>query len=483
MRRILLPVSLAALLPSCGGGGGSPSTPTPSPTPEPASRPNIVFVLTDDLDLDSVAYMPRLKSLMTDRGTTFTSAFVTTPLCSPSRASILTGQYAHNHGLLSNQLPLGGFEKWAASGKEQTTIATALKASGYRTIMIGKYMNAYQPGNPPYVAPGWDDWHAMYSSRSQDPYFDYSFNDNGTITTYGSRAEDYATDVIATKAVESLQRAETTDTQPFFLYLSVGAPHTPAFRAPKYEGQFGGLAAPRTPSFDEADVSDKPAYVQTFAPFTDRDRKRIDFLYRDRVACLQSVDELLGRVFQELDTLGELGNTLVVFTSDNGFFLSPHRFNRGKGAPYEEAIRVPLVVRGPGVAAGAVRRELVTNLDFAPTFAALAGANLQVEAEGRSLTPLLSGSGASDWRRDFLVEYWQNAEEGDDSAVGIPTWQALRNETTLYADYETGEGELYDLPRDPFELMSQYAAASSATLAPLEQRLAALKACRGASCR
>ncbi len=478
-RPLLLAV---ALLPSCGGGGSSPSTPS-SPAPSPAPRPNIVFILTDDLDLDNAAYMPRLKSLLADQGTTFANAFVTTPLCSPSRASILTGQYAHNHGLLSNQLPLGGFEKWAASGKEQTTIATTLKAAGYRTIMIGKYMNAYQPGNPPYVAPGWDDWHAIFSSGSQDPYFDYSFNDNGTITSYGSRAEDYATDVMAAKAVEALQRTETTDSQPFFLYVAVGAPHTPAFRSPKYEGQFGDLAAPRTPSFGEADVSDKPAYVQTFPLFTDRDVKRIDFLYRDRVACLQSVDELLGRVFAELDRLGELGNTLVVFSSDNGFFLGPHRFNRGKGAPYEEAIRVPLVVRGPGVAAGAVRRELVTNLDFAPTFAALAGANLQVEAEGRSLAPLLQGGGASDWRRDFLVEFWQNTEEGDDSDRGIPTWQALRNETTLYADYETGEGELYDLQKDPYELASQYAAASSATLAPLEQRLVALKGCRGASCR
>ena len=483
MRPSLALAVLALILPSCGGGGGgSPSTPS-SPSPSPAPRPNIVFILTDDLDLDNVAYMPRLKALIADRGTTFANAFVTTPLCSPSRASILTGQYAHNHGLLSNQLPLGGFEKWAASGKEQATIATALKTAGYRTIMIGKYMNAYQPGSPPYVAPGWDDWHAIFSSGSQDPYFDYSFNDNGTITSYGSRAEDYATDVMATKAVEALQRAEANDTQPFFLYLAVGAPHTPAFRAPKYDNQFSNLTAPRTPSFGEADVSDKPAWLQGFPLFTDRDVKRIDFLYRDRVASLQSVDELLDRVFQQLDTQGELNNTLVVFTSDNGFFLGPHRFNRGKGAPYEEAIRVPLVVRGPGVVAGAVRRELVTNLDFAPTFAALAGASLQVEAEGRSLATLLQGGAAGDWRRDFLVEFWQNAEEGDESDTGIPTWQALRNETTLYADYETGDGELYDLTKDPYELESQYGAASSATLAPLEQRLAALKACRGASCR
>ncbi|HVQ28581.1 MAG TPA: sulfatase, partial [Vicinamibacteria bacterium] len=429
------------------------------------------------------AYMPRLKALLTDRGTTFANAFVTTPLCSPSRASILTGQYAHNHGLLSNQLPLGGFEKWAASGKEQTTIATSLKAAGYRTIMIGKYMNAYQPGSPPYVAPGWDDWHAMFSSGSQDPYFNYSFNDNGTINAYGTRPEDYATDVMATKAVEALQLAEATDTQPFFLYLAVGAPHTPAFRAPKYEGQFTDLGAPRTPSFGEPDVSDKPAYLQSFPLFTDRDERRIDFLYRDRVATLQSVDELLQRVMQQLETSGELGNTLVVFTSDNGFFLGPHRFNRGKGAPYEEALRVPLVMRGPGVAAGAVRSELVTNLDFAPTFAALAGATLQVEADGRSLASLMQGGAAGEWRHDFLAEFWQNAEDGDESDVGIPTWQALRNETTLYADYETGEGELYDLRADRYELQSQYSVTSSATLAPLEQRLAALKACRGASCR
>ena len=481
MRPILPLMALVALLPSCGGGG-SPSNPETT-TPAPAPRPNIVFVLADDLDLDNMAYMPRLKALLADRGTTFANAFVTTPLCSPSRASILTGQYAHNHGLLSNQLPLGGFERWAASGKEQTTIATALRAAGYRTIMIGKYMNAYQPGSPPYVAPGWDDWHAMFSPRSQDPYFDYSFNDNGTINNYGSRPEDYATDVMATKAVEALQLAEATDTQPFFLYLAVGAPHTPAIPAPKYEDQFTDLRAPQTPSFGEPDASDKPVYVQLFPLFSDRDVRRIDLLYRDRVATLQSVDELLQRVMQQLEVSGELNNTLVVFTSDNGFFLGPHRFNRGKGAPYEEALRVPLVMRGPGVAAGAVRSELVTNLDFAPTLAALGGATLQVEAEGRSLASLMQGGAAGEWRHDFLAEFWQNAEEGEETSAGIPTWQALRNETMMYAVYETGEGELYDLRADRYELQSQYSVTSSATLAPLEQRLAALKACRGASCR
>jgi arylsulfatase A-like enzyme len=323
----------------------------------------------------------------------------------------------------------------------------------------------------------------MFSPRSQDPYFDYSFNDNGTINNYGSRPEDYATDVMATKAVEALQLAEATDTQPFFLYLAVGAPHTPAIPAPKYEDQFTDLRAPQTPSFGEPDASDKPVYVQLFPLFSDRDVRRIDLLYRDRVATLQSVDELLQRVMQQLEVSGELNNTLVVFTSDNGFFLGPHRFNRGKGAPYEEALRVPLVMRGPGVAAGAVRSELVTNLDFAPTFAALGGATLQVEAEGRSLASLMQGGAAGEWRHDFLAEFWQNAEEGEETSAGIPTWQALRNETMMYAVYETGEGELYDLRADRYELQSQYSVTSSATLAPLEQRLAALKACRGASCR
>lgn len=483
MRPRLALVAAVLVLPSCGGGGGAPSTPgTPAPTPAP--RPNIVLILTDDLDLDNVASMPRTKALLADRGTTFANAFVTTPLCSPSRASILTGQYAHNHGLLTNQLPLGGFERWAASGKESATVATALKGAGYRTILVGKYMNAYQPGNPPYIAPGWDDWHAIFSNRSQDPYFDYSFNDNGTLSTYDSRPEDYATDVMATKSVEALRRAETAgDTQPFFLYLAVGAPHTPAFRHPKYEGQFQDLAAPRTSSFNEGDVSDKPAYLRAFPLFTDRDERRIDFLYRDRVACLQSVDELLDKVMAELEALGEASNTLVVLTSDNGFFLGPHRFNRGKGAPYEEAIRVPLFVRGPGVVAGAVRREMVANLDLAPTFAALGGATLGVEPDGRSLVPLLTGGAATDWRRDLLLEFWPNSEDPDDDDGGIPTWQAVRNETSLYASYETGEGELYDLQRDPAQLESQYAAASAATLAPLEQRLSALKACRGTSCR
>jgi arylsulfatase A-like enzyme len=471
----------------CGGGGGGAEAPPPATsTPPAATRPNIVLIVTDDLDLEAArpTYMPRLQSLVADRGMTFTNAFSPTPLCSPSRASFLTGQYAHNHGLLSNQLPLGGFEKWAASGKESATVAVALKNAGYRTILVGKYMNAYQPGNPPYVAVGWDDWHALFSNRSQDPYFDYAFNDNGTITTYGSRPEDYVTDVMTRIALDSLRRAESlNDGQPFFLYLAPTAPHTPALRHPKYEGQFTELAAPRTPSFDEADISDKPGWLRSFPPFTDRDERRIDFLYRDRIACMQSVDEMLQALVDELERTGEMANTLIVFTSDNGFFLGPHRFNRGKGAAYEEAIRIPLVVRGPGVPAGQVRGEMVANIDIAPTLAALAGATLGAEADGRSLVPLLRGDGAGDWRRDLLLEFWANRDPDDPEGDGIPTWQALRSASQTYVDYDGGDGELYDLVRDPFQLENQYASTPAATLQPLEARLAALKACRGASCR
>jgi N-acetylglucosamine-6-sulfatase len=456
--------------------------PTPAPTPTPAPRPNVLFILTDDLDLDGLRVMPKLKALVTDPGTSFANAFVTTPLCAPSRASILTGQYGHNHGLLANAEPQGGFERWANSGKESSTIATWLKGTGYRTILLGKYINGYLPGSPPYIAPGWDDWQAVYSDQAQDPYYNYGINENGTLVAYGSTPADYLTDVLAQRAVDALRRAQSAaGTQPFFMYLATGAPHTPAIRADKYDGVFQDQQAPRTPSFDEGDVSDKPGWLQAFPLFTDRDITRLDFLYRDRLATLLSVDDLVATVLNELQAEGKLANTLVVFTSDNGFFMGPHRFNRGKGAPYEEAIRVPLVMRGPGVAAGQVRSELVLNIDLAPTFADLAGATAP-DVDGRSLVGLFQ-AGAPAWRSDFMTEFWANTADPDTDDTGIPTWASLRNGDHMYSEYVTGDVELYDLALDRYELDSQGRTASNATLLPFASRLATLKSCRGTACR
>jgi arylsulfatase A-like enzyme len=296
-------------------------------------------------------YMPKALSLLANAGVTFTNSFVATSICAPSRASILTGVYAHNHDLLTNLPPRGGYNKFYGEGREGSTIATWLKAAGYRTIFLGKYLNGYPSGSPSYIPAGWDDWHTDFTSNDGTEtglvYYDYFMNDNGTVTQYGQSPADYLTDVVAKKALQALKSVPSG--QPFFMYVAPRAPHEPAIRAIRHDGLFGGLTAPRKPNFDEADMTGKPEWLREFPLFTARDERRIDQLYVDRLGCLQSVDEMIQQIVQELTTEGRLENTFIVLSSDNGFLLGPHRFPHGKEAPYEESIRVPLLVRGPGV--------------------------------------------------------------------------------------------------------------------------------------
>jgi arylsulfatase A-like enzyme len=470
---------LAIFLPSCGGG----ASPTAGGSDAPVSRrPNILFILTDDLDTQSMPRLTDLVSLLAERGTTFTRSFVTTPICAPSRASVLTGLYAHNHGTLSNLSPQGGFERFQAESSEGSTVATWLRAAGYRTIFLGKYLNGYPSDEPGYIPPGWDDWHADFSTGvgiESGNYYEYQFNDNGLVTGYGRRPEDYLTDVLAGKAVEALRAAKAAgDGRPFFLYLAPPNPHIPATRAERYASAFKNEPAPRSPSFDEEDMSDKPGFLQVFPRFTERDVRRLDLLYQDRLASMLAVQDLVRQVLDELQSLGELDDTFVVFTSDNGFMLGPHRLPRGKGVPYEEAIGVPLVIRGPGIPAGQSRDELVTNLDLPATFAAWAGAPAP-ELDGRSLAPLFTGQPA-DWRSDFLIEYWTN--HGDEDSA-IPSWTGLRTTDATYVEYTTGDVELYDDAGDPYQLESLHGRRFASRKETLANRLAGLRSCRAASCR
>jgi arylsulfatase A-like enzyme len=446
-----------------------------------------VFILADDQDMQSMPYMPKLNSLIASQGVTFRQSFGTTSLCAPSRASLLTGLYGHNHTVRSNQVPQGGESVFAAAGHEASNAATWLKTAGYRTILVGKYMNAYPTGAETFIPPGWDDWHADYAPAG-DPdsgnYLDWFINDNGVIAQSSGSQADYLTDVLTKRAVAALQQA-AAGTQPFFLYLAPPGPHTPALRPDRYIPNFSDLNAPRTPNFDEFDLSNEPAWLRDYEPFTDRDLKRIDQLYRDRLASMLAVDDMVEQVVQTLQTAGKLDNTFIVFSSDNGFLLGPHRFPHGKGAPFEESIRVPLVVRGPGVPVGQTQDALVLNIDIAPTFAAWGRASAPT-LDGRSLDGILKGSTPSDWRKDFLIENWQNVGDPDDPSNqkgGIPTHAGVRTLTAKYVEYVTGETEYYDLVADPFELYNIAAVATPATIQPLAARLAVLKACQGASCR
>ncbi len=442
----------ALILAACGGGSSTAPTPAPSSTPALGPRPNIVLVLADDLDYGITQILPRLPIVMGQAGLTFSRAYVTTALCAPSRASILTGQYAHNHGLIYNEPPDGGFPQFR--GKDVSTIATWLKAGGYRTALFGKYLNGYPHGAPEtYIPPGWDDWFGHLSDFEDGRYYNYWMNDNGNVLRYGSSPDEYSVDVIARRAVDFVQK-------------SAGRSE-PA-------GEFPREACPRGPSFNEDDVRDKPAWVQNIAHMTDAQIRQADSFERGRLRTTRGVEDLLEQVLVALAASGKLENTFVFFTSDNGLLMGEHRAVGRKNNHYEESIHVPLVVRGPGVPAGRTLPHPVLNIDFAPTFAELARIAIPDSVDGRSLAPLLRADppGLDRWRSDFLLEHFSS---GVSSAVRTPD--------VLYAELESNEIEFYDMAKDPYQVDSQHRKVEQAVMEPFSRRIAALAACRGASCR
>ena len=440
-----------------------------------AKRPNIVLILTDDMAFGDARRMPELKSLMMDRGTTFDDAYVTDATCAPSRATILRGQYTHNHKV---RVTNTGFQRFHNLGLEDSTVATWLRSGGYRTVLIGKYLNGYG-GASTYVPPGWDEW---YANSSEAGSYDYKLNENGKVVSYGSAPKDYKTDVLARKAEDYVKRSAGGG-RPFFMYLAPSAPHPPAIPAPRYEDAFPDAEAPRPPSFDETDVSDKPEWVRKRGALSPQETSAMDELYRDRLRSLLSVDNMIEGLVDALGDEGELDNTYIFFTSDNGFHLGQHRLPEEKWTPYEEDIRVPLVVRGPDVPAGRVSDHLVLNNDLAPTFAKLAGVSPPSFVDGRSLAPLLGDElpNTTEWRSAFLVESARDGARG--KVRSRPAFEAVRTERYVYVKYESGERELYDLAEDPYELNNLYTSAGPDLLGQLQMRLKALRECAGAKCR
>jgi len=450
---------LGAILAACGGD--SPSAPTASAAPAPTAtgvRPSIVMILTDDLDIPTTERMPRLAEFAR-RGLSFRHFYAAEPLCAPSRASILTGQYAHNHGVLYNEPPNGGFPTFR--GSEASTIATWLHGAGYRTSLVGKYLNAYALGaGEGYIPPGWDDWHGHLTALEDGRYFNYWVNDNGVVIRHGSGESDYSTDVLSRQAVEFI-RAEAGKPEPIFLYVAVEAPHVPANYAERHAGEFRYELAPRVPSFNVSDV---------MPSMTASEIDALDELQRWRLRSLSSVEDLLDAVTQALAETGRLEHTYVLFTSDNGLLMGQHRGQAAKGNFYEETIGVPLYVRGPGVSAGTVDQQAL-NIDLAPTLAELAGLPFPSGVDGRSLAPFLRGSPPSSWRSDVFVENY----------AGPDQTYALRNPGQLYANSD--EIRLFDMQADPHQLRNLRRQTSPSVLLALEQRAAGLARCRGATCR
>ena len=447
-----------------------------------AQRPNIVLIVTDDQDARSLQQMPKTRELLERQGASFTNFVVSTPGCCPSRASILRGQYTRNHGVRFSEGPDGGHETFRALGHERSTLATWLQDRGYRTAMVGKYLNGYGEDGGSRVPPGWDEWYAATSLK----YFDYELVENGRIVRYGSSRKDYLTDVLSAKA-QAFVEGSAEAGRPFFLYLAPRAPHGPATPAPRHQDRFKNANAPRTAAFNESDVSDKPAYVRESPRLNRNAVQQIDALYRNRLRTLQAVDEMVAALFQTLQQTGTLANTYVFFTSDNGYLLGEHR-RAEKGMPYEEAIRVPLLARGPGVVPRQVA-DLAANIDLAPTIAELTGAVAPDFVDGRSLVPLLEGRSAPNWRQATLVEAFGRDEAlaaltiGDEPAN--PPFKALRLQDRVYVEYpRSGERELYDLRTDPLQLENLAAdPARAEEIAALHAWLEAMLDCSGQSCR
>ena len=453
--------------------------------------PNIVVILTDDQTLESMRVMPQVQRLLGDKGTTFSNAFVTFPLCCPSRATLLTGQYSHNHGVRDNVPPNGGY----AALDHTNTLATWLRDGGYATAHVGKYMNCYGSTNPvcgtagPDVPPGWDDWFGLPDSGLRDlSYFDFDVFDNGTLRHFGPSPEVYSTDVLAQRAVADVGRFAERP-QPFFVNIWPRAPHAglgptaPNSSSPAPSRDYAGTMAdetlPASPSFGEADLSDKPAYVRSWfaARWGDNELPGITAAYRATLEALQSVDDLVGDVVGALREAGELDNTVIVFSSDNGLMFGEHRIKHRKVVPYEESIHVPLIVRGPGFPPGVTAHQIVANIDIAPTLVAMSGVTAGRTMDGRSLLPIArSPAVAAD--RAVMVEDWPTG-----TSPMLPHYEGIRTPGWVYLEHDTGERELYDLNADPYQLTSLHAVPNAAEdMGRLAGALARLRRCAGPTC-
>jgi N-acetylglucosamine-6-sulfatase len=441
------------------------------------AKPNILFILGDDLRASDLDHMPSTQNLLVDEGVKFTKPWVSRSLCCPSRATILRGQYTHNHKVWVNVEPSGGFWNFLDQGLENSTIATWLNAAGYDTILIGKYLNRYgldRNGNrapTTHVPPGWDEWYAwegIYAGTDTS----YQINENGNIVTY-RRPEMHDTDLHAQVAEDFIRN--TAGGAPFFMYLAPNAPHAPAYYAERHANMFTSEPLPKPSSFNEADVSDKPRWVQDKPRLSSTEVSNLTQFYRKRLRALQSLDEMVRRLVDALSATAQLSNSYMVLTSDNGIYLGEHRLQE-KGAAYNASPRVPLVIRGPGVPRGVTRSQVALNNDFAPTFAFWAGVTPPAFVDGRSLAPLLTSSPPATWRTAFLVEHRRTSEEFA-YVRAIPNYSAVRTARYNYVEYQTGEKELYDLNADPTELTNIYDSAPQALRSELKARLEALKSC------
>jgi arylsulfatase A-like enzyme len=471
-----LAAALALLAAGCGGG------PEVEPDPVFDSQPNVVFFLTDDQNYDQYTRrtMPNVYRLLAREGTTFTNFVTPTPLCCPSRAAMLTGQYGHNNNVLSNTPGYGLLEE------PENILPAWLQRVGYQTAYVGKWLNGYEKTVDKHKEepPGWDQWHTLIGAHG---YYDFQVSDNGRKNRYEGKTKEYLTDYINRRAVGMIDKLSGDD--PFFLQVSQLAPHVENFRAqskgycsgnavpaPQDRGLFKNQGIPDVPSLNEADVSDKPTFISEKAKLTPEQLERLEERYRCRLETVHSADRGIKEIVDELEKEGELEDTVIIFASDNGTFHGEHRLPGGKGLAYEEAAHMPLVIRVPeqyrgGAPITAEVAEPTANIDLVPTIVDLAGApscssdDLCRVMDGRSLVPLFSGDEDA-WPTDRAIATELNLNvDALEVGRGISCeYHGVRQGRWLYVQHveipnpalgacvETKVAEQYDLKDDPFEL-------------------------------
>ena len=438
-----------------------------------AGPPSFLYIVADDLDMKAFQYMPKVKALIGDQGMRFDNYFPTYSVCGPSRSTVLTGKYPHNHQVMDNYYPVGGYRRFVEAGNETQTVNVWLKSHGYQTALIGKYINGYpDPAAPLHVPPGWSDWEVFIGGVA---YYNYKFIENGVSVAYGSSAAEYSTDVIARKTVAFIKANKG---KPFFAYVAPFAPHGPATPAPRHASLVPSVDYPKTPAFNEPDTSDKPAWLRAYPSLTAPQIASIDDHFRNRIRSIQAEEDLVEAVLNALQATGDLDNTYVIFTADNGYHLGDHRLPGGKRTAYQEDTRLPFMIRGPQIPRGSSRSQWILNNDIAATVADLARVP-HPQTDGTSLRPLLGARAApADWRTDFYqVQRYSSVD------MDIPDIDALHSGKWTYIESAVSGRELYDNVADPYQLVNLYPTADTALLATLKARMTALKACAGTTCR
>lgn len=446
-----------------------------------SQRPNIVFILTDDLDTYTLNRMEKTRSLLAAKGVTFRNATFSDPLCCPSRATMQRGQYPHNTGVKANNPPNGGFEAFRRLERYRSTHATWLDGAGYTTGYFGKFMNGYEEF-PNFVPPGWDRWYAANSAPMKK-----RFNADGRTLTRAGQTFDTTVAQMGLKFIEN----QAPEAAPFYATFNFYAPHYPAEHPKSFDALYENARLPPRPSFSEQDVSDKPGWVRRLDRVGPTERRALARLHRDRLRSVEYVDRAVGRIVDTLSRSGELGNTYIVFWGDNGFHLGQHRLseqtNGGKLSPYTHDVRLPMYVRGPGIPAGSVSEELVSNVDIAPTFADMGQvppASVPGFVDGRSMLPLAKGMHVA-WRDFAYSAAWPRSEG---TVAEMEDWRQIRTTRYAYHYYpRTGEEELYDLAKDPYELTNllhgDVTAEEEAIRASYRDLSRRMSTCSGAQCR